>query len=147
VGPRRDTSTSPGGAKESTPNSKLRPRPIGARIARQWKREDTWSGSATRKSSGAAPHFFEREKVEIDALIAMEAPTKPMLKEAADAGLYQPPAFFRAVGWTKLVNLRILKIAACNFSHSSDINNSPRAFVWLAGRFSATLVRVRHLMQ
>ena len=25
------------------------------------------------------------------------------------------------------------------------INNSPRAFVWLAGRFSATLVRVRHL--
>ena len=43
------------------------------------------------------------------------------------------------------------KLAICaNFllrkTTSSVINNSPRAFVWLAGRFSATLVRVRHLM-
>jgi hypothetical protein len=27
-----------------------------------------------------------------------------------------------------------------------DINNEPRATVWLAGRYFATLVRVRHLM-
>jgi DNA modification methylase len=34
---------------------------------------------------------IEREKAEIGVLISMEAPTKPMLKEAAEAGLYQPP--------------------------------------------------------
>jgi len=34
---------------------------------------------------------IEREKAEIGALISMEQPTKPMLKEAAEAGLYQPP--------------------------------------------------------
>jgi len=32
------------------------------------------------------------------------------------------------------------------FSGWLGINNEPRAIVWLAGRFSATLVRVRHLM-
>jgi hypothetical protein len=32
-----------------------------------------------------------------------------------------------------------------HFSESLDINNEPRAIVWLAGRISATLVRVRHL--
>jgi len=46
---------------------------------------------------------------------------------------------------TKLVNLRVFQIPPCAFSYSSAINNSPRALVWLAGRFSATLVRVRHL--
>ncbi len=45
----------------------------------------------------------------------------------------------------KTVNIRIFQIPPCAFSHCSGINNSPRAFVWLAGRFSATLVRVRHL--
>lgn len=34
---------------------------------------------------------IEREKAEIGALISMEQPTKPMLKEAAEGGLYQPP--------------------------------------------------------
>ena len=34
---------------------------------------------------------IEREKAEIGALLSMEAPTKPMLKEAAGAGFYQPP--------------------------------------------------------
>jgi len=34
---------------------------------------------------------IEREKAEIGVLISMEPPTKPMLKEAAEAGLYQPP--------------------------------------------------------
>ena len=31
---------------------------------------------------------IEREKAEIGVLISMEPPTKPMLKEAAEAGLY-----------------------------------------------------------
>lgn len=35
---------------------------------------------------------IEREQAEIGVLISMEPPTKPMLKEAADAGFYQPPA-------------------------------------------------------
>ncbi len=34
---------------------------------------------------------IEREKAEIGVLISMEAPTRPMLKEAAEAGLYQVP--------------------------------------------------------
>ena len=34
---------------------------------------------------------IEREKAEIGALLSMEAPTKPMLKEAAVAGLYHAP--------------------------------------------------------
>ena len=34
---------------------------------------------------------IEREKAEIEALLSMEPPTKPMLKEAAGAGFYQPP--------------------------------------------------------
>ena len=33
---------------------------------------------------------IEREKAEIGVLISMEPPTKPMLKEAAEAGFYQP---------------------------------------------------------
>jgi len=32
--------------------------------------------------------------------------------------------------WTKLVNLIKTQIGACNFSHSSAINNPPRAEVW-----------------
>jgi site-specific DNA-methyltransferase (adenine-specific) len=34
---------------------------------------------------------IEREDAEIGVLISMEAPTKPMLKEAAEAGFYKPP--------------------------------------------------------
>jgi DNA modification methylase len=34
---------------------------------------------------------IEREKAEIGVLISMEAPTKPMLKEAAEAGFYKSP--------------------------------------------------------
>jgi site-specific DNA-methyltransferase (adenine-specific) len=34
---------------------------------------------------------IEREKAEIGVLITMEPPTKPMLKEAAEAGFYKPP--------------------------------------------------------
>lgn len=34
---------------------------------------------------------IDREDAQIGALISMEAPTKPMLKEAAEAGFYKPP--------------------------------------------------------
>jgi hypothetical protein len=34
---------------------------------------------------------IEREEAQIGMLISMEAPTKPMLKEAAEAGFYKPP--------------------------------------------------------
>ena len=34
---------------------------------------------------------IEREKAESGVLTSMEPPTKPMLKEAAEAGFYQPP--------------------------------------------------------
>jgi site-specific DNA-methyltransferase (adenine-specific) len=47
-----------------------------------------------------------REKAEIGALISMEPPTKPMLKEAAEAGFYQPPGLA-----DKFPRLQILSIA------------------------------------
>jgi len=34
---------------------------------------------------------IEREKAEIGVLITMEPPTKPMMKEAIEAGFYSPP--------------------------------------------------------
>jgi len=34
---------------------------------------------------------IEREDAQVGVLISMEAPTKPMLKEAAEAGFYKPP--------------------------------------------------------
>jgi site-specific DNA-methyltransferase (adenine-specific) len=34
---------------------------------------------------------IEREDAQIGVLISMEAPTKPMLKEATEAGFYKPP--------------------------------------------------------
>lgn len=49
---------------------------------------------------------IEREKAEIGVLISMEPPTKPMLKEAAEAGLYQPPGLT-----DKYPRMQILSIA------------------------------------
>ena len=49
---------------------------------------------------------IEREKAEIGVLISMEPPTKPMLKEAAEAGLYQVPGLR-----DKYPRLQILSIA------------------------------------
>src|SRR5271157_2649677 len=49
---------------------------------------------------------IEREKAEIGVLISMEPPTKPMLKEAAEAGLYQPPGLT-----DKYPRIQILSIA------------------------------------
>jgi hypothetical protein len=49
---------------------------------------------------------IEREKAEIGVLISMETPTKPILKEAAEAGSYQPPRLAN-----KYPRLQILSIA------------------------------------
>ncbi|MGA8154196.1 MAG: DNA methyltransferase [Terriglobales bacterium] len=49
---------------------------------------------------------IEREKAEIGVLISMEPPTKPMLREAAEAGFYQPPGLT-----DKYPRLQILSIA------------------------------------
>jgi hypothetical protein len=48
----------------------------------------------------------EREKAEIGVLISMEPPTKPMLREATEAGFYQPPGLI-----DKYPRLQILHIA------------------------------------
>jgi len=53
---------------------------------------------------------IEREKAEIGVLISMEPPTKPMLKEAAEAGFYQPPGVSGA-RLDKFPRLQILSIA------------------------------------
>ena len=49
---------------------------------------------------------IEREKAEIGMPISMQPPTKPMLKEAAEAGLYQPPGMA-----DKYPRIQILHIA------------------------------------
>ncbi|MGA7218421.1 MAG: hypothetical protein WBX38_08910, partial [Candidatus Sulfotelmatobacter sp.] len=50
---------------------------------------------------------IEREKAEIGVLIAMEQPTKPMLKEAAEAGFYKGTYFT-----DKFPRIQILSIEA-----------------------------------
>jgi site-specific DNA-methyltransferase (adenine-specific) len=49
---------------------------------------------------------IEREKAEIGVLLSMESPTKPMMKEAAEAGFYQPPGLT-----DKYPRIQILSIA------------------------------------
>ena len=49
---------------------------------------------------------IEREKAEIGVLITMEVPTRPMLKEAIEAGFYQPPGLV-----DKYPRIQILSIA------------------------------------
>jgi site-specific DNA-methyltransferase (adenine-specific) len=49
---------------------------------------------------------IERGKAEIGVLVSMEPPTKPMLKEAAEAGFYQPPGLA-----DKYPRMQILSIA------------------------------------
>lgn len=49
---------------------------------------------------------IEREKAQIGVLISMESPTKPMIKEAAEAGFYTLPGFI-----DKYPRIQILSIA------------------------------------
>jgi hypothetical protein len=44
-----------------------------------------------RRVSANLRGVIEREKAEIDVLIALDHPTKQMQKEAAEAGFYRPP--------------------------------------------------------
>jgi DNA modification methylase len=48
---------------------------------------------------------IEREKAEIGVLISMEPATKPMLKEATEAGFYQPPGLADKYPRLQLVNI------------------------------------------
>ncbi|BAS29357.1 DNA methylase [Limnochorda pilosa] len=50
------------------------------------------SGNVTASQIRDLKGVLEREKAPIGAFITLEAPTKPMVKEAAAAGLYEPPS-------------------------------------------------------
>jgi site-specific DNA-methyltransferase (adenine-specific) len=50
---------------------------------------------------------MERDKAEIGVFITLQAPTKPMLSEAAAAGFYEPPVY---IGKSKYPKLQILTI-------------------------------------
>jgi DNA modification methylase len=58
---------------------------------------------------------IEREEAEIGVLISMEPPTKPMLKEATEAGFYQPPGVT-----DKYPRLQILSVAQLLASKKID---------------------------
>ncbi len=72
---------------------------------------------------------IEREKAEIGALISMEPPTKPMLKEAAEAGFYQP---YMGEKYPRLQILSIAELLAgkqMGYPHLLDVTykKAPRA--------------------
>lgn len=52
---------------------------------------------------------IEREKAEIGVFLCFEEPTKPMLKEAAEAGLYKPPTH-DARGYARLQILTVQQL-------------------------------------
>ena len=68
-----------------------------------------------------------------------------LLRPKCCDGCHTAPGF-RELGRTKPVNLIIFQIHACNFYHSSVINNSPRAEVWQPVVFVESLVSARHLI-
>lgn len=51
---------------------------------------------------------LEREKAQIGALITLQEPTRPMRQEAADAGLYQPPALVEPVPRLQILTIEEL---------------------------------------
>ncbi len=67
--------------------------------------------------------------------------TKPRRGERNSRGLRADLAKQR----TKLINFRVSQTFCCTRAHTSAINNSPRADVWPAGVFVASLGIVRHL--
>jgi site-specific DNA-methyltransferase (adenine-specific) len=73
---------------------------------------------------------IEREKAEIGALISMEPPTKPMLKEAAEAGLYQPPGLTNRYPRLQLLNIAdLLSGKQIDYPHLLDVTfkKAPKA--------------------
>jgi hypothetical protein len=67
--------------------------------------------------------------------------TKPRRGERNSRGLRADLAKQR----TKLINFRVSQTFCCTRAHTSAINSSPRADVWPAGVFVASLGIVRHL--
>jgi hypothetical protein len=74
---------------------------------------------------------IEREKAEIGVLISMEPPTKPMLKEAAQAGFYQPPGLADRYPRLQILNISELlegkKIDYPRFAADATFKKAPRA--------------------
>ena len=74
---------------------------------------------------------IEREKAEIGVLISMEPPTKPMLKEAAEAGLYQPPGLTDKYPRIQILSIVELlaekKIDYPRFASDATFKKAPKA--------------------
>jgi DNA modification methylase len=74
---------------------------------------------------------IEREKAEIGVLISMEAPTKPMMKEAAEAGFYQPPGLTDRYPRIQILSIAELlagkKIEYPRFAADATFKKAPKA--------------------
>ncbi len=74
---------------------------------------------------------IEREKAEIGVLICMEAPTKPMLKEAAEAGFYRPPGLTDKYPRIQILSIQELlaakKIDYPRFAADATFKKAPKA--------------------
>ena len=74
---------------------------------------------------------IEREKAEIGVLISMEAPTKPMLKEAAEAGFYRSPGLTDRYPRIQILSIEELlaakKIDYPRFAADATFKKAPKA--------------------
>lgn len=74
---------------------------------------------------------IEREKAEIGVLISMEHPTKPMQKEAAEAGFYNPPGLAEKYPRIQILGIPELlegkKIDYPRFAADATFKMAPRA--------------------
>jgi hypothetical protein len=74
---------------------------------------------------------IEREKAEIGVLISMEAPTKPMQKEAAEAGFYKPPGLAERYPRIQILSIEELlegkKIDYPRYAVDATFKKAPKA--------------------
>jgi site-specific DNA-methyltransferase (adenine-specific) len=74
---------------------------------------------------------IEREKAEIGVLISMEEPTKPMLKEAAEAGFYRLPGLTDKYPRIQILSIEELlaakKIDYPRFATDATFKKAPKA--------------------
>jgi len=74
---------------------------------------------------------IEREKAEIGVLITMEPPTKPMQKEAAEAGFYKPPGLAEKYPRIQILSIEELlaakKIDYPRFAADATFKKAPKA--------------------
>jgi DNA modification methylase len=74
---------------------------------------------------------IERERAEIGVLISMEPPTKPMLKEAAEAGFYRPPGLTDRYPRIQILSIEELlaakKIDYPRFAADATFKKAPKA--------------------